>query len=102
MLTSVNIVLVAMRSMWQQVHTLLTRAAELARDPEDRTSCKIAALMAHELAHPEQIDSRRDINRRIMALKQDRRTRAELIGDEQLKKVPEVRARDRASDRHRS
>ncbi|MEW1734376.1 hypothetical protein AB0346_00295 [Nocardia beijingensis] len=75
-LTSVNVVVVAMRSMWQQVHTLLARAAELAREPEDRRSCTVAALMAHELAHPEQIDYRHDINRRIMALTQTRRTRA--------------------------
>ncbi|MGY5227140.1 hypothetical protein [Nocardia asiatica] len=67
---------VAMRSMWQQVHTPLTRAAELAREPEDRRSCKVAALMAHELAHPEQIDYRHDINRRIMALTDPAHSRA--------------------------
>lgn len=85
MLTSVKIVLVAIGSLWSQVHTLLSRASEHATDPDDRKACRIAAPMAHELRHPEQIDYRRDINRRIMALRIDRRrTRGELVHDEQL------------------
>lgn len=83
--TETTIVVVAMKSMWSQVHTLLTRAAEHASDPDDRRACRIAALMAHELLHPEQIDYRRDINRRIMAARVDRRrTRSELRQDDRL------------------
>ncbi|WP_327116618.1 hypothetical protein OHB12_05090 [Nocardia sp. NBC_01730] len=74
-LTEVMIVLVAVGSMWSQVYTLLSRAAEHATDPDDRKACRIAALMAHELRHPEQIDYRRDINRRVVALKEERLTR---------------------------
>lgn len=68
-LVGAEIVRTGIRTIWSRVHELLTAADERTTDVDDGQACRIAALMALELARPETIDARRDLSRRVVAAK---------------------------------
>lgn len=74
-----EIVQTGVRTTWLRVHELLTAANEHATDIEDGRACRIAALMAFELARPDTIDTRSDLNRRVVAAKNSKRLGREAL-----------------------
>ncbi|WP_405135523.1 hypothetical protein [Nocardia sp. NBC_01388] len=68
-LVGAEILHTGIRTIWLRIHELLTAANEHATAIDDGRACRIAALMTEELAHPETVDTRRDLNRRVVAAK---------------------------------
>lgn len=83
-LIQARIVAVAIRAIWAHTAELLSRTAGHARDHDDAKSCRVAAVMARELAHPESINRQRGIERRILLAANPQHSRAELLADEAL------------------
>jgi hypothetical protein len=84
-LVGAEILRTGIRTIWLRVHELLTAADGYTTDLDDGRACRIAALMAGELASPDTIDTRRNLTRRVLAAKNPQRhTREQLLTDSAL------------------
>ncbi|MBF4999135.1 hypothetical protein IRT45_18470 [Nocardia sp. BSTN01] len=79
-----RIAAVGCKAIWLHASDLLTRGAKCARDHDDVAACRVAALMARELADPHSINPQRSIDRRVLLAANDKHSRDELLADQKL------------------
>ncbi|MEU8901305.1 hypothetical protein AB0C65_35935 [Nocardia sp. NPDC048505] len=84
-LIGAEVVHLAIRTIWLRLHDLLTAALPHSHDAEDGKALRVAALMTKEMADPYDVDTRRDLSRRVIAvLVTERLGREALCADEKL------------------
>ncbi|MCC3318271.1 hypothetical protein [Nocardia africana] len=79
-----RIAAVGCKAIWGHASDLLTRGAKYARDHDDVAACRVAALMARELADPHSINHQRSIDRRVLLAANDKHSRDQLLANQKL------------------